>query len=36
MNGFIVTGCYDRKMDEKREGRIDAVLDRCGVKRSVF
>ena len=36
MSGFNVSAYYEPKMDKRREKRIDASLDRCGVRRAVF
>jgi hypothetical protein len=35
MTDFIITACYEPKMDERREQRINAALERSGVRLDV-
>jgi hypothetical protein len=36
MTDFLITAHYLAEMDEKREERIDAALERCGVRIATF
>jgi hypothetical protein len=35
MTDFIITACYEPKMDKRREQRINAALERCDVRLGV-
>jgi hypothetical protein len=36
MTDFIITACYEPKMDKRREQRIRDALERCDVKMGVL
>jgi hypothetical protein len=36
MSAFTVSAYYEPNMDNRREKRINAALDRCGVRRAAY